>query len=493
MSGHTFLSKDELMSHIKKLVIATLLVQTVCFSARKYMSGGEMYSVNGKNVTYLDNHPEELSWLATGANGYGCTQSLGADRTGHGTSSLNFTGHLACGSPDVVQLRTFIGTGIGTVTPPVYLSFWIRSGSSFAAPQDSGVILTLVTDATHHIRIFWSNTNKLGISINGGLISYCSTSHPPGTGWFHMKLYSTWTTIGGSARTVLYDAGSDSVVSTTVVSSSPPGGLQYGVMTIMDDIFHGTTISFDDMFLNDSEGTTEVGFADDSSYIMYNPAVSDTARVGWVAGDSTTTNLWDGVDNVPPRGNTAETATTNIFNAASSATDNYDAAVKSYASLGVPSNHYVRVVQAIVRGAEHSATGSANGAVSIVSNPSDTTETIFPFGGDAGAHVKDSTWWDPCGVVPLVDNVYASYRGRPVYIRNQSMISRLDRPIVRVGKRTASTKKVCVDQLGLLLEVSPNPLAEARQQKGYIINPFGMDFNNSQYFFATSLTQYELH
>lgn len=462
------------MKRVIMLIVSILLVQSTTFSARKYMFGGEMYTIYSTSPTrrmfYLNNHPEQNGFLTAGYNGYGGAYSTFPDRTGIGRTALVFIGKLAeCGGS--VHVRTFLGIDLSGVQPPVYMSMWLNAGSAFAAPQDSGIIYTLNLDATHNIRLHWSNLNKIGLSINGGAPTWATTTHAMNTGWFRIKLYSSWDTLAnGTTKTVLYDQGTDSVVNTTRISSSPPISMQWGVLSTMNDLGHQMDLRIDDLFLNDSKGTVETGFADSSSYVLYMPADSDVAINGWRNADGSATNLRDATKNVPPLGSTTETATTNIFDTTSSATDNYDAALKTYNAFGIPSNHYIRVAQAVVRTAEHVATGTANGSISLFSNPNDTTETPFVYGGDGGAHQKDSVDWDVCGLT-TPDNVYVSYRGKPVYITNQSMISRTVRPVVRLGKRTASTKRVEADQLGVLLEVSPNPLGQAPiKLQGRIIN-----------------------
>lgn len=172
--------------------------------------------------------------------------------------------------------------------------------------------------------------------------------------------------------------------------------------------------------------------------------VSDSAAGGWTRPDgTTTTGLSTEVDNVPPTGNTSTTNTTggHIANTVNSSSDNYDALCATYGSI-VAEKGEILAVQAITNDAQAVTTGSPkSGAVVIVSNPSGQTESSFDFGiqRDVGGSLTAAAM----GTFPVG---WGTHVGP---ISEKPAVDLTIGPVVRVGKRTATTRQVDVDFLGV--------------------------------------------
>lgn len=202
-------------------------------------------------------------------------------------------------------------------------------------------------------------------------------------------------------------------------------------------------IYIDDFALNDTTGSYENYWPDDTAHVVDLVPVSDNSIGNWIGGAGGITNLYDGVNNIPPIGNTTETNLTNIKNSTSGASDNYDANMTDYTTAGIPSGSAIRVLQGYVRHGEHSATGTDSGAVKIVSNPPSPSEFTFIYGSDLGAHGRDA--------VPTYN--WRTSLTPPIYgdTANANIV-RGTSPVFRVGRRANNTNQVCVDQMGIMVE-----------------------------------------
>lgn len=212
-----------------------------------------------------------------------------------------------------------------------------------------------------------------------------------------------------------------------------------GAATMMDSVgvYSGTatyTINFDDMV------------ADSSAYIGSGKVVllvptSLNAAGGWVEGDGAgTAGMAAAVATRPPPGvaSASETSATNIESPTNSATDNCDMNMTTYAAAGIGPFDTVRAVQSIVRHGEDIATGTKAGAHTIVSNPAQSGEDTWNFGNDLGAHAAEAGLWR---------SDFGTVQTGGVTVDTA--------PVLRVGKRTATTRVVCVDFMGIYVDYTP--------------------------------------
>lgn len=420
---------------ISILFFVTFVSSAVTISGRKWTSGAELVGTNLSMPKMGNNAAEGQQTTVFGGWGFG-----GNDRTGFGHASY---GIFANGA----QQNGFVVSGMST-TPPCYLRAWIFLGT---APPVNGQILAISNNVDQNLELTWRTDGKMSMSHTGTLSTTTSGVVTQGQ-WILVQMYTNWATSGDTDQIiingeVLRDFGAHNATLPSAIFAGFSGAATNP----------GTQLSIDDIAFNDASGSFENTAPDDSAFVMWLPAVSDTAIGGWTAGAGSTSNLFEAVNNVPVTGvaSASETDATNIKNSVSSTTDNYDAGIISYQSAGVPSNKAVRLVQAVARHGENASAGTESGAVQLVSNPADAGETSFTFGADAGAHVGDAT---------TSTLLWRTTYGAIVY---NPTLTRTNRAVVRVGKRTAAVAQVCVDALGLMIEVGG---AVASTGRKYIIN-----------------------
>ena len=206
----------------------------------------------------------------------------------------------------------------------------------------------------------------------------------------------------------------------------------------------------DDIAINNGTGTRNSSYPGNGS-ILLSKSTGDNAIGGWRDGFGGSTNVWDGVANIPPAGldEASQNTTSAIENYVSSATSNFDGNMQSYITAGVPSGSVIVATQGICVHAEDRTTGTNSGAVLIVSNPAESAEVSFTFGNDAGA----------AGTFPT------SWRTAVTAILDYPSVVLGTAPVMRVGKRTATTRPVACCGLFIVFEyqssappIPPRPL-----------------------------------
>ena len=221
----------------------------------------------------------------------------------------------------------------------------------------------------------------------------------------------------------------------TEVTGSPSGWTYTSNIGPNDTVADTYTVNFDD-YASDNADWPGPG-----RVVLLRP-ISDNNVGGWKrGGGSTTTNLWIPVSISPPPGvaSANETDNTNIESATNSASDDCDLNCASYLSMGININDIVKGMIAVVRNGEDAGTNTKAGAISIVSNPVQVGEDAFTFGFDLGAHGLEAGFWNTsAGTVQTPTSVVVGTS-----------------PVLRVGKRTATTRVVCVDFMGIYVDYTP--------------------------------------
>lgn len=189
-----------------------------------------------------------------------------------------------------------------------------------------------------------------------------------------------------------------------------------------------------------------------SSKVALLQPISDNTRTNWTGGISSTTNLFTAVDNIPPAGvaSASETDTTNIASASNTGTALYIANMTTYTTAGVATGDTVLAVQAIIREGEDIATGTKTGSYELTSNPVIAAAT-FTFGGDTGAHAAEVGLW-----VTHFSAVAAS----PSVTLGSS-------PLMKVTKTDTTTRKACVDFMGIYMAWTPAAIAGVPRSSTY--------------------------
>lgn len=203
-----------------------------------------------------------------------------------------------------------------------------------------------------------------------------------------------------------------------------------------------TTWFYDDMAVNDDQGTSQNSRCGLGKVVLLKPA-SDNATTGFAAGAGATTSLFDAVNNSPPTGvaQASATNTSQIKDATSNTTDNYQPTLAAYTTAltsgggGLGSSDTVVLAQGICNHGNSSATSRTNG-IQVVSNP-----TIAETTGTTGTTTAGTfpTGWTCLKTVP-------TYSPSPTLGAG---------PVMEFRKATASTDFSMVDSMGLYVEYLP--------------------------------------
>lgn len=204
----------------------------------------------------------------------------------------------------------------------------------------------------------------------------------------------------------------------------------------------------DDVALNDDQGASQNSWPGAGKIVLLKPVSDNAVGTGWVDGDGAGT-LFGSVDNSPPVGVNVAADGTQIKNLTSTATGNYDANMTSYSTAGLVSTDTITLVQAFCDHGEEASPGTKNGAIQIVSNPAQVSEDSFIYGDDSGADGTWSTGW-------------RTSWGTAQYGPSVTLATS---PILRVGKRTATTREVHVDAMGIYVEYNNGAVGSATTHK----------------------------
>lgn len=209
---------------------------------------------------------------------------------------------------------------------------------------------------------------------------------------------------------------------------------------------NATEASSIDLYIDDVV-VDDAGFLAASKVDILRP-ISDNSNTNWRCGDSSTTNLFEAANNVPPSGvaSASETATSNIESASNTGTATYIANLTTYATAGVASGDTVLAVQEVLSHGEDIATGTKTGSVELTGNPV-ITAAGFTFGSDAGAHGAH--------VGGLWTAAFGAMTTSPSVTLGSS-------PTMKLVKTDTTTRVGCIDFMGLLVAWTPVAAAPDR-------------------------------
>lgn len=371
--------------------------------ARTMICGFEWRATDSRETSYDNNNFS--NWASSGS----VAVETGAGNFRSGTASLKAT--------PASGVAGFFGPASGTLTG--YHRFYIK--------------VTSLPGSTRQIYGAAATAGNLRIT-SSGTIEYRSASTVVGTSSTALTDTTKWYRIEarfttGTSVVCLRIDGVDEVTGNATTGATVAFGAN-------DTVAATYTAYFDDFVIDNT------GFPGDSSVVLLRP-ISDNNRGSWTGGSGGTTNLFDAVDNLPAGGvaTASQSNTTNIESAANSASDNCDLNCTDYTTAGVTGT--ITAIMASCRHAEDISTNTKSGALTIVSNPAQSGEDSFTFGGDAGAANTDSgsasTWFTTVGTVQSSPSVTLGTS-----------------PVLRIGKRTATTRVVDCDAMGIYVEFVPS-------------------------------------
>ncbi len=221
--------------------------------------------------------------------------------------------------------------------------------------------------------------------------------------WYRLELYGNITS-GTSDQAELRLDGQTVAASTQAFSDAGISDVYVGWLG-----YPGASkiIYLDDLAINDDTGASQNSWPGDGKIVYLNPVSDYYRNTEWTAGAGATTNLWDAVNNNPPSGVAAASATnvSQIKNVAAIANKEADFSMESYTTAGLVSGDVVTLVQAVAQMGS-SSTAIISGGLSIISNPTQAgAADSAPFGSGSAIGAYGAGWrsnWGTAQVSPSV-------------------------------------------------------------------------------------------
>ena len=251
------------------------------------------------------------------------------------------------------------GPGYGTLSGP-YIRIYLRVTS---LPGGS----CYIAGASTSFNIRLTSAGNLALYNYTTLIGTSTTALTDSAKWYCVEFRTS-----GTSTTLLRIDGNNEVTG----SISGTFAFCFGSDT---NTSYSYTIYIDDLVIDAAEWPGA-----DSKVITY-ALSSDSLNTAWTRGAGGTSNLYDGVNAMPPAGvaSANETNDTNI-ECASKSTNSYLASFPSYTTMGIGSSDTVKSVQVCCVSGEDISTGTKT-------FDWDTTNPVMSYsgetaGGDLGAH-----------------------------------------------------------------------------------------------------------
>jgi hypothetical protein len=309
---------------------------------------------------------------------------------------------------------------------------------------------TQVMGRTSGHRVVVNSSGQLGLFFNSNTANQLGSfsSALSLNTWYRVEMMSNINTTGGAA-----DSGELQIngVSIATDSGTDRGSTASLNFLVGDTAANGLVFICDDYAVNDNAGTTSQITWPGEGRVLFLWPVADSSRVGWTGGASGTTNLYDALNNRPPGGVAAASATdlSQVVDGNSNTTDTYDATLAAYTDsvasggAGMQVNDVVRVVMGVAR-LSNSSTTARNIGWKLVSNPA-TSEQVTGSGTTAAS--TEHTGW-------------STSTSFTVYVQDPT-VALGTKPVMELRKATATTDKITCDLLGLYIDYAPalvNPL-----------------------------------
>lgn len=272
-----------------------------------------------------------------------------------------------------------------------YLRFYFRvsalpsTSSTLAILSDNSILLTSARLTSGGKLQLWNDVAASQIGSDSAATIAVDT-------WYRLELYTKVISAGTDEAALRLDG--------TTVASASGLALSTSMVTLgyfgwcNGDHTANSIINIDDVALNDDQGATNNSWPGEGS-IVYLNAISDNARgANWTGGAGGTTSLFEAVNNSPPSGVAAGSATntSQIKNTnTADVTGNYDADMESYTTAGLTAADTIALVQSIFQVGSSAATNITS-AIRIVSNPAQGSEESKLSGTGAAIGTYGSEW-----------------------------------------------------------------------------------------------------
>lgn len=290
-------------------------------------------------------------------------------------------------------------------------------------------------------RIFVGNTSFASLRIN-----------PDGT----VGYYTGASTLIGTSATALTDTARWYVVEW--LSSASASSLVRLRIDGVDEVTTADTTTFSGVLgPSDTVADTYTMYVDDyvadgaafpgSGAVRLLLPISDNARAAlWVAGSNATTstsNLWEGVNNTPPVGTATSIPVANGIShegGAAGTTDDYDANMTRYADVGILAGATINAMQAVCAHAEDVSTGAKLLTMSIKANPAQGAfETNWTAGNASAAGTYPTNWVIQRGTI----------------ISNPANINLAGNAVMTMRRPETATRRADVCFMGIYVDYTP--------------------------------------
>jgi hypothetical protein len=365
--------------------------------------------------------------------------------------SGNNVGAYSGGVGNSNALHSSTAFALSVPASPLYMSVWLYHPSTGDSVKPAIRIINFRGSPGHEDSSanIWLDMYKWGIGTRKA-IHFTSTATVPENVWSLMQIYIRYGITNDTLR-VTYNG--ETLTDVNPMSTGTIVEIDMGFNEDADQT-NNCYLGMDDLQVNDTTGIYENGMPDSTARIVLLPMVADSARTDWLAAAGGTTNLWKGLKNVPPIGagknGAGEVDTTSIKNTTSDTSNYYTGYAMDYTTAGIPSDKTIRLVFGVVRHGEHAASGTELGRFTLYSNPTDSGETQFTFGEDAGAHGIDwSTTVDGNGVpTPPSPQRWRTTYGYWMYFPT---VARGTQPKLKIRRYTLNTNQIEVDLAGAMV------------------------------------------
>lgn len=238
--------------------------------------------------------------------------------------------------------------------------------------------------------------------------------------------------------------------------------LSLGFTQIVNRVRFGTvsgatessTIYFDDLAINDDQGSNQNSWPDvKGKIVLVSPASDLAVGANWTLGQSTAPagQAYNSVNNTPPLGvanNVAGADPKQIRNAVASITQpaaDADLKCSPYSSV-VPAGNTIKILQPIFEMGHTSATVIGHVDIGVIDKPN---LGVIDMSIPVGAQGNFTTFWN---------------RSPDVIAHNPSVVLS-DEAVLRIGRRTATALSQNCCFAGLMLEYEPIPPSGGGSQK----------------------------
>lgn len=230
-------------------------------------------------------------------------------------------------------------------------------------------------------------------------------------------------------------------ITNLVCGTSSSGGASNCFAGALDTVADTFTFFLDDFIYDDATADNVWPVSPNVRCGLVIPA-SDAHVGSWTGGGGGTTNLFDGINNLPPTGSATLSNANQIMSVdttGNNSTDEYICNMQTYLAAGITG--VINAVRTAIVHGETASAGTKTGTVEIRTNPTDATVRTFTFGNDSGAQGTYPTGWSSGAISP-----YTSTTASPALTSAATMALR---------KTDAGSRNATVCFLGLVVEYDP--------------------------------------